>query len=49
MEVVGGILAFVYYPKAKEVALKSMAKYNENSEEGRTIKAAWDELQKSVN
>jgi len=48
MEVVGGILAFVYYPRAKEMALKSMDQYNEDSEVGKTIKAAWDQLQESV-
>jgi len=48
LEIVGGILAFVYYPKAKQVALKSMAEYGKSSSLGKTVTAAWNGLQNTV-
>nr|CAB3267303.1 tetraspanin-18 [Phallusia mammillata] len=47
LEIVGGVLAFVYYPNAKTAALDSMKIYNENTEAGKTAKAAWDNFEKT--
>lgn len=48
MEIVGGILAFVYYPKAKTAALKSMHYYGKNSTKAVAITAGWDAIQSTV-
>jgi len=48
LEIVGGILAFVFYPDAKDLALQSMELYDDNTDEGRSIQVAWDELQRGV-
>ncbi|CAK8672194.1 tetraspanin-18-like [Clavelina lepadiformis] len=45
-EIVGGILAFVNYPVAKDVALETMTVYgNLTSKTGNSITAAWNALQ----
>lgn len=48
IEVVGGVLAFVFYPDAEQVAIDSMSKYNEDSPQGNSIKTGWDALQEGV-
>ena len=48
MEIVGGILAFVFYPRAREEALNSMRSYNDPSPAGETIRAGWMALQETV-
>ena len=48
MELVGGILVYAYYPAAKEAALKSMALYDNGTPIGKSVKAAWDSIHKTV-
>jgi len=48
IEVVAGILVFVFYPRAKDAALQSMRLYGEDSEEGEAITAAWTAVQDAV-
>ena len=48
LEIVGGVLAFVFYPDARQLALESMEFYGTDGEEGQSITAAWDELQNAV-
>ncbi|XP_078492815.1 tetraspanin-18B [Ciona intestinalis] len=45
LEIIGGVLAFVYYPKAKQAAIDSMKLYDDATPEGNTVKAAWDAFQ----
>jgi len=46
VEIVGVVLAYVYYPKLKEVTLNTMNLYDKNnSTESNTVTAAWDAIQ----
>ncbi|CAK8672192.1 unnamed protein product [Clavelina lepadiformis] len=45
LEIVGGVLAFVFYPDAKQTAIDSMKFYGEDSEQGKSVTAAWDAIQ----
>lgn len=47
IEIVGGVLAFVFYPRAKEAALSSMNRYNGGTEEDQIITAGWQLLQET--
>jgi len=44
IEIVGAILAFVYYPQVEEAIINSMSDYNPSNETD-PITAAWDTLQ----
>jgi len=50
LEIVGVVLAYVYYPKLKEVTLETMNLYEKNnSTESDTVTAAWDTIQMMFN
>lgn len=44
IEIVGGILAFVFYPDAKQLALDTMRQYGGDSAADQSITASWDAL-----
>ncbi|CAK8672193.1 tetraspanin-18B-like [Clavelina lepadiformis] len=49
LEIVGGVLAFVFYPDAKQTAIDSMNLYGVDSEQGKSVTAAWDAIQENLN
>ena len=50
MEIVGVILAYVYYPNIRQAALDTMPQYNKaaTTTEGQSITTGWDAVQLAV-
>lgn len=48
MEIVGGILVFVYYPKVEKIAIDSISLYNGTSANAILITQGWDTVQATV-
>ena len=48
VQIVGGILAFVYYPSVEEGIVASISQYGGSSEEAQAITAAWNTVQEAV-
>ena len=48
VEIVGGVLAFVYYPDAKKAAEDTIPLYDNGTPAGDSVKVSWDAVHEAV-